>query len=642
MKTLLQKIFFKFLEYLYDKWQDRKDSMSFIQDIDAIQYDSATIKRSTKYYVKPKCSNLDPGQETETRRALIATREDLFNKIDEFIGEDSSKRHLLLLAESGIGKTSFALNYFAYNKKKRKSKRSKLLLVYLGATNAEELISRIEEKRESVIILDAFDEDTSAIADHRERIAELMKLCQDFSRVIVTCRTQFFSKDEEIPIETGVLKIGARSAGDTGKFEFWKLYLSPFDDKQIQKYLNKRYNLLNLKNRRAAKSIVAKMPLLSVRPMLLAYIPDVLESGQIVNNSYELYEIMVNAWIKREARWVNPDDLYSFSEKLSVNLFFNRTKRKAEHIPFAELPQLAKEFNIKLESWQIQGRSLLNKDAEGNYKFSHRSIMEFLFVQSLLNGNKDCQRVMLTDQMKIFLMEKCKIRESLDRGIFLSENVAVEIVDDMFPQDYELNNSNSNAMHPDIQKIRDFRGHLMKHLSAFSRVASISQQIYFKQINNRFIADKVITSGGVIFDTSLDIPMLLQKMYDTLSIIELSPWIVFNKLIKNFDLLIAICAEIISFLEGSRDIVKTFTVAQKDFDSIPENNEVAHINYQLSSEVQEVSQQMLSLRLLLEKFEAFFYSPIKLLSSDPYNRIWLYRDVESNSYTLFIAKSYIN
>ena len=49
--------------------------------------------------------NVDPGQETEMRHALVATKDDLFEKVDDFLDQDTGKRHLLILADSGMGKT---------------------------------------------------------------------------------------------------------------------------------------------------------------------------------------------------------------------------------------------------------------------------------------------------------------------------------------------------------------------------------------------------------------------------------------------------------------------------------------------------------------------------------------------------------
>lgn len=85
-------------------------------------YDKETILQSTQFYISPKCSNIDPAQEEEVRQALMATRESLFEKIDYFIDHGTSKRHLLILADSGTGKTSFVLNYYAYSLRRRKEK----------------------------------------------------------------------------------------------------------------------------------------------------------------------------------------------------------------------------------------------------------------------------------------------------------------------------------------------------------------------------------------------------------------------------------------------------------------------------------------------------------------------------------------
>ena len=160
--------------------------------------------------------------------------------------------------------------------------------------------------------------------------------------------------------------------------------------------------------------MIKKIELLSVRPMLLAYIPDLLESGAKIEYAFQLYEVLVEKWLKRESAWVKPEDLRQFSEKLAVDLYAHRERRGAERIPRVELAGLAKEWNIPLDDWQLTGRSLLNRNAEGNYKFAHRSIMEYLFVKRLVDGDPACDEIELSDQMKAF------VRELIPR--YLAEN----------------------------------------------------------------------------------------------------------------------------------------------------------------------------------------------------------------------------
>jgi formylglycine-generating enzyme required for sulfatase activity len=145
--------------------------------------------------------------------------------------------------------------------------------------------------------------------------------------------------------------------------------------------------------------------------MLLSYIPDIIEADANLMHTAQLYDIMIEKWLEREERWVKKEDLLCFSEMLAVDIFINKSTRGFERIPANELGELANQWQIKLENWQITGRSLLNRDAEGNYKFSHRSIMEYLFVRSFLKMSAD-ERPMVdwTDQMKMFCLEMSAIK----------------------------------------------------------------------------------------------------------------------------------------------------------------------------------------------------------------------------------------
>ena len=94
-----------------------------------------------------------------------------------------------------------------------------------------------------------------------------------------------------------------------------------------------------------------------------------------------------------------------FSERLAVELYLNRSVRGSERATRSEVECLAKLWGINIESWQLTGRSLLNRDAKGNYKFAHRSIMEYLYVFCCLAGERRCARIAWTDQMQTFFLD---------------------------------------------------------------------------------------------------------------------------------------------------------------------------------------------------------------------------------------------
>ena len=333
------------------------------------------------------------------------TEERLFEVLDRFLSKDTSYRHMFLLADSGMGKSSCMLNYYVRNQRRLGKRRHRLVVVPLGIPDADAHIEKIPHKPQTVVFLDALDEDTRAIEDHGARLRDLLNLCRDFRRVLISCRTQFFPRDEEIPVDTGLLRVDPRKAGEKGSYQFLKLYLSPLNDQQVRKFLRKRFRLWHLGKRRCARRLVGSIPLLSVRPMLLAFIPDLMATELRVDHSFELYSALVESWLDRESGWVTKENLRAFSERLAVDLFLNRASRGAERIPRSELIDLAREWEVQLDDWQLTGRSLLNRDAAGNYKFAHRSIMEYVFVKCFCDGQVPPNKEPWTDQMKAFLVE---------------------------------------------------------------------------------------------------------------------------------------------------------------------------------------------------------------------------------------------
>lgn len=395
-------LLYLYLPYRKNHQRQRLLARSFGSEL----FTQEVIERSIRYYIPPNCTSVDPSQEAEIRHLEVA-EEKLFEKIDKHLQNSSANRHLLLLADSGMGKTSFVLNYYARNQILSPKKRHRLAVIPLGIANADEYILKIENKNDTILFLDAFDEDIKAIDDHRERLLDLMSHCRDFKRVLITCRTQFFPSDEEIPVETGIARIGPRRAGEKGVYEFWKLYLSPMNDNHVKKFLKKRYSIWQLKKRSRALEFIQKVPLLTVRPMLLAYIPDLLTRGKNITFSFEIYEEMVEAWLEREVgilKNIDKKRLRNFSERLAVDLY-TKQEQRGDRIPRLQLLKLAEEWSVPLEGWKLTGRSLLNRDALGNYKFAHRSIMEYLFVKCFAEGAEICRYSKWTDQMQTFLWE---------------------------------------------------------------------------------------------------------------------------------------------------------------------------------------------------------------------------------------------
>jgi len=383
------------------RWWDRRTLL----DLDAQAYTSDDVERYIDCYIQPDCQSVDPSG-LEDFRSIVTTRVPLFSAMDKQVNSPGSNRFLIILADAGMGKTAFLLNYYARHRRRLRQRGIEVTLVPLNQPDAEKAISAVPEadRKKTVLFLDALDEDQLAIADHRKRMSELLKLSKEFRSVVITCRSQFFPKDEEIPTDVGVIKW----LDGSQRYSLQKLYLSPFTDDQVEQYICRRFRWG--RQRIDAREVVGRIPDLVARPLLLTYVED-LTAEKGIEFPFQMYETVVRKWCERGAGFAEPEKVLEFSERLAEEMFLGRGGRQMERVPEAELLPLARKYNIDLESWQLRGRSLLNRDATGNYKFSHRSILEYLFVKRFARGLVPVHDEPWSDLMKSFLIDMFKAED---------------------------------------------------------------------------------------------------------------------------------------------------------------------------------------------------------------------------------------
>lgn len=360
------------------------------------------IKDSVAGYVTPDCSQSDPSN-SDDARYIPAVREQVFDVVDRFVA-DNETRHLFILAETGMGKTTFCLNYLYHRDTSNKSgDKPSVAIIPLGRPDAVGKISKVTAPAETILILDAFDEDTLAMDNAGGRISELMTAASSFQTVIITCRTQFFQSDEYIPKRTGVAVVRPR-AGSQAEYYFQTLYLLPFAPPQIERYIQTEFPFMSwawLTRRKKARALAKDVRELSARPMLLTLIPDLIRTGKSAHELFELYSFMIDTWMDREASWIDSSKLTAISKRLATFIYSSRKHRQTDRVTLSELNDIAAELGIHEQEWQhLRARSLLNRDSEGNIKFSHRSIMEYFFVLAAIDGDENCFKVFWSDFMR--------------------------------------------------------------------------------------------------------------------------------------------------------------------------------------------------------------------------------------------------
>jgi len=270
-------------QWIYKKWSTRKLTHCL-----SPYFNEYEIQKATQYFVPTQCQNVDPAQSNEPSRTYaLASKEPLIPFfINKVFLHPSSEKFYIVLADSGMGKTTFMINLYLQTIKLR-NKELQIILLPLGYPESiNQKIQEIKEKEKTILLLDAFDEDVEAVQDYQSRMTEIVQLTKEFRTVVITSRTQFFPSEDRLPNDTGIMRFG----GDKGEYCFHRTYVSPFEDRDIKVYLRKKFPFWKFRLKRRAQEIVSHSPNLMARPMLLAKVEDLMSNNQSYEYSYQIYE----------------------------------------------------------------------------------------------------------------------------------------------------------------------------------------------------------------------------------------------------------------------------------------------------------------------------------------------------------------
>ena|GEM_PF-4663722 len=341
---------------------------------------------------------------------------------------DPKRKLLAVLGDYGIGKTSFCYKFASdLTESRHVPVVRELKTIRKENVPWEKLIKREIKRRSStteniVLILDGFDE-LSLKFDKEKALKEIQKLSettQEFAKVILTSRTQFFrSVREEREILARELDrphIGPVPFSYPERFE--RIYVSLFGDEKIKVYLN-----LTLGEKKALDfwdNIIEKVfdiKDLAKRPILLElitkYSEDIGEIEGVVTPS-KVYETVTEGWRKREGERA-PENIMLFMEELAYRMF----TKEEDQLHFDTLSgaidtyfdgKTREKLKLSLDNldYQIRSSSFLSRDeAEGYYAFAHRSFIEYFVARKLareIPENK-AQEIKITDETALFVSE---------------------------------------------------------------------------------------------------------------------------------------------------------------------------------------------------------------------------------------------
>ena len=155
---------------------------------------------------------------------------------------------------------------------------------------------------------------------------------------------------------------------------------------------------------------------LRCRPMLLAYIEDFMKNQDKLTGNldeYHVYDILLDNWLAmQEIKSKKPKEELL---KACMLLALEMQKKQVREISEQDLQELVALFRgiENVEIIDVKGRSLLNKNSAGDFRFSHYSIQEFLVVKYIRENPEEelLSQIVITDFIlkMLFKIEWVKI-----------------------------------------------------------------------------------------------------------------------------------------------------------------------------------------------------------------------------------------
>ena len=426
--------------------------------------------KDLRYYIATCGQKEDPCEKDEIKDGISENRQKLMPYfIKKVICKNKGNRYYIILADSGMGKSTFLRKLYIKYNSRLFNKKQMIIYPLSNDRDLKEIKDKTDaEKIKTVLLLDALDEDDFAIKNYQKRMKEILKAIDGYYKVIISCRTQFFLNQNSELEETGQVELSSKLKSR----KFKKIYLSPFSDKDVKKYLYKKYKL-NKKKINKAQKVVETSPYLMSRPMLLGYMDDLLNSDEkVLNDICQIYEIIVHSWIEREIYGtITKEVLETFTKEVAVYmLLHNKMILLSEDIDYLCSEIKIEEFN------PIFGRakSLLNRNKSGEYKFAHKSIFEYLISKISIEDESNNNHI-----RKILLM---KIKEKRINKIFYEVMSLEKINSNLTNLCYLMITKSPSRLNFDSV---DLRGTIFKNciLSKASFESSILAETIFEKVN---------------------------------------------------------------------------------------------------------------------------------------------------------------
>ena len=370
----------------------------------------------SRRYVEPDCQHRNPADHWEDEEPVSFVRMPIFKTIEKFLSGSTSTRpgrnQLFVLGDAGMGKSSLLFMIKLMHLTSFWPKNYDCELIRLGRGTLTELKKVVHPSR-TILLLDALDEDNTALGRVSSRVLEILKETRHFRRVIISCRPQFLAVEHTG--NSGDLRIDG--------FHCPMLYLSLFSDEQISTYLDRAFprSIWNLHKwiglnrqkeeiRKAIKSIES----LRLRPLLLSYAMEIPENFAAMDE-YSAIGTLIERLLSREVFKISEsiNNPPSESELLSacILIAIHMNKERKREVTITEISKILEDEACgpaAFDNLAFTGRSLFNRtvnnDDVSQYRFSHIIMGDYLVARGIREGiADDVSALKFSDQLIDFM-----------------------------------------------------------------------------------------------------------------------------------------------------------------------------------------------------------------------------------------------
>lgn len=462
-------------------------------------------EESQRQYIETQFLSTPPHEFDEPNKATTATTREPMDKFCDriFKKNNPNERVYMVLAGSGMGKTTFMVNVFCRYVKQnmtRKGMDFDIRLLRLDDEKVLEDIKKISEDgfikpEKTILLLDALDENRYASENFVEFKQKLEDAMEPFGLVMITCRDQFFDNEKSIPTSTNWVSV----TKNKNLICYNKIYISPFSDEDMKKYLALKYK--NRKKRKHAFLIAEKCKVLMARPLLLSYMDDLLDGNSEFKTIYEIYRVLIDKWLQREvnkiqseeARYEQKKMLYHFSVRIARTIYENWKETKSMLLNPEQMDDFMTRFNYSEVPYELKRRSLINRNVSGYYKFAHKSFLEFFLAQEYFHNPTSNFEFEGMDMARRFYGEMCisnfrdwqgndYIKLVQEKNKTYGDEVCLEINSDI-AVDYSHLADALYAMHIQLKSVRfpwNSYSDKLHHFLVKTQVPNVQVQCYFE------------------------------------------------------------------------------------------------------------------------------------------------------------------